>query len=92
MLRRPGQGLIKASESVIAVGETISLTCTATDGGSPEAEFRWFTPSTDSSVEHRAATLIIQHATLADNGEYKCIPFNKIGDGTAGFFVLQVGE
>ncbi|MCP9265791.1 Hemicentin-2 [Dirofilaria immitis] len=45
VLRQPGEALITASSTVIAVGGETTLRCTAVDVGSPEAEYRWLTPS-----------------------------------------------
>lgn len=61
------------------------------DIGSPEAEYRWSTPSSSGTYgQQKSPTYTIEHATLADNGEYRCMPFNRIGDGVEGVFTLQV--
>ncbi|VDM97717.1 unnamed protein product [Thelazia callipaeda] len=91
VLRRPGKAVISASSSVIAVGDKTTLTCTALDPGSPLAEYRWSLFS-GSSSEWKNPSYTIERATLADNGEYQCTPFNKIGDGVEDIFTLQVIE
>uniref|UniRef100_A0A183EAJ4 Ig-like domain-containing protein n=1 Tax=Gongylonema pulchrum TaxID=637853 RepID=A0A183EAJ4_9BILA len=93
VLRRPGQASITATYGVIAVGGGTTLRCTAVDVGSPEAEYRWLTPSAiGTSSEQISPIYTLEHATLADNGEYRCIPFNRIGDGVESVFTLQVIE
>ncbi|VDK85519.1 unnamed protein product [Litomosoides sigmodontis] len=93
VLRRPGEALITASSTVIAVGGEATLRCTAVDVGSPEAEYRWLTPTSSGNyAERKTPIYILEHATLADNGDYRCIPFNKIGDGVEGILTIQVVE
>ncbi|VBB30942.1 unnamed protein product [Acanthocheilonema viteae] len=93
VLRRPGEALITASNTVIAVGGEITLRCVAVDVGSPEAEYRWLTPSSSGKYEERKTPIYtLEHATLADNGDYRCMPFNRIGDGIEGILTIQVIE
>ncbi|VIO87308.1 Uncharacterized protein BM_BM17942 [Brugia malayi] len=93
VLRRPGKALIAASSTVVAVGGETTLRCTAVDIGSPEAEYRWLTPSSSGSYEERKTPIYtVERATLADNGVYRCIPFNRIGDGVEGVLTIQVVE
>ncbi|CAG9534403.1 unnamed protein product [Cercopithifilaria johnstoni] len=93
VLRRPGEALITASSTVIAVGGETTLRCTAVDVGSPEAEYRWLTPSSSGSYrEQKSPIYTLEHATLADNGDYRCMPFNRIGDGVEGILTIQVVE
>ncbi|EJW79633.1 hypothetical protein WUBG_09458, partial [Wuchereria bancrofti] len=93
VLRRPGKALITASNTVVAVGGETTLRCTTVDIGSPEAEYRWLTPSSSGSYEERKTPIYtVERATLADNGVYRCIPFNKIGDGVEGVLTIQVVE
>lgn len=93
MLRRPGEALITASSTVIAVGDGTTLRCTAVDVGSPEAEYRWLTPTSSGSyAEQKTPIYTLEHATLADNGDYRCVPFNRIGDGMEGILTIQVSD
>lgn len=78
---------------MIAVGGEATLRCTAVDVGSPEAEYRWLTPSSSGSYKERKTPIYtLEHATLADNGDYRCLPFNRIGDGMEGILTIQVGS
>uniref|UniRef100_A0A0R3RUN2 B-cell receptor CD22 n=1 Tax=Elaeophora elaphi TaxID=1147741 RepID=A0A0R3RUN2_9BILA len=93
VLRRPGEALITASSTVIAVGGKTTLKCKAVDVGSPEAEYRWSTPSSSGSYgERKTPIYTVERATLADNGDYRCMPFNRIGDGVEGTLTIQVIE
>ncbi|VDM39904.1 unnamed protein product [Toxocara canis] len=93
VLRRPGRAIITGSNSAIVVGGRVKFTCQANDVGSPEAEYRWASPATGGTYgATEGSILTVEHATLADNGEYRCMPHNKIGDGEEGVFILQVIE
>lgn len=90
VLHRPGKAIITASSTVIAVGGETTLKCIAIDVGSPEAEYRWFMPSSSVGYgERNTPVYTLEHATLADNGNYRCIPFNKIGDGVEGILSIK---
>lgn len=91
VLRRPGRAAITGSSSSIVVGGHAKLTCRADDVGSPQAEYRWASPATGGTYGSLdGSTLTVEHATITDNGEYRCMPHNKIGDGEEGVFILQV--
>lgn len=93
VLRRPGEAVITASSTVIAVGGETTLRCTAVEVGSPEAEYRWLTPSSSGIYgERKTPIYTLERATLADNGDYRCMPFNRIGDGVEGVLTIQVSE
>ncbi|VDP14417.1 unnamed protein product [Onchocerca flexuosa] len=93
VLRRPGEALIRASSDVIAVGGETTLSCIAVDVGSPEAEYRWLTPSSSGKYKERKTPIYtLEHATLADNGDYRCMPFNRIGDGVEGILTIKVSK
>ncbi|EJD75800.1 CBR-IGCM-1 protein [Loa loa] len=93
VLRRPGEALITASSTMIAVGGGTTLRCTAVDVGSPEAEYRWLTPSSSGSYgEQKSPIYILERAMLSDNGDYRCMPFNRIGNGVEGVLTIQVIE
>lgn len=90
VLRRPGQASIIASNDIVSTGKSVKFTCRADDIGSPPAEYRWYTPQTDNGDGQKNMDLFIEQAALADNGEYRCVPYNKIGDGIAAVFLLKV--
>uniref|UniRef100_A0A915A597 Nephrin n=2 Tax=Parascaris univalens TaxID=6257 RepID=A0A915A597_PARUN len=93
VLRRPGRAAIIGSSSSIVVGGHAKLTCRVDDVGSPQAEYRWASPATGGTYGSLdGSTLTVEHATITDNGEYRCMPHNKIGDGEEGVFILQVIE
>lgn len=88
---RPGQGIIEATQTIIEVGGRTTLTCNAADRGSPPAEYRWATPKAGGAYsDYNSSVLEVDHATLTDNGEYRCMPHNIIGNGIEGVIVLQV--
>ncbi|VDK41717.1 unnamed protein product [Anisakis simplex] len=102
VLRRPGRAIISATSSAILVGQHVRLTCRADDAGSPEATYLWATPGSGGTYEDAnsnngegndsSSIFLVEHATLADNGEYRCVPKNRIGRGEEGVFILQVVE
>ncbi|CAJ0953721.1 unnamed protein product, partial [Mesorhabditis belari] len=82
--RKPGSARITPSTLNVPVGGTIQLTCVAMDPGSPTAEYKWASPSSGGqygTMDHNGEILTIRNAQLSDNGEYKCLPFNRIGEG-----------
>ncbi|GMT35699.1 hypothetical protein PFISCL1PPCAC_26996, partial [Pristionchus fissidentatus] len=93
--RRPGRGVIAPWTLSVVLGGTIELNCEATDVGSPAAQFKWASPSSGGQYgtkEHTKQNLVIRNAQLADNGEYRCIPHNAIGEGEPGIARVIVIE
>ncbi|GMT06602.1 hypothetical protein PENTCL1PPCAC_28776, partial [Pristionchus entomophagus] len=93
--RRPGRGVIAPWTLSVVVGGTIELACEATDVGSPAAQFKWASPSSGGQYgtkEHTRQALVIRNAQLADNGEYRCIPHNAMGEGEPGIARVIVIE
>ncbi|KAI1710406.1 immunoglobulin domain-containing protein [Ditylenchus destructor] len=91
--RKPGTALVVASSMILDVGEEVHLTCSMgdSDPGSPAAQFRWETPtSKDSKETLNSQILTIRDAKLEDNGLYKCIPFNEVGEGDPGVVKITV--
>ncbi|GMR62475.1 hypothetical protein PMAYCL1PPCAC_32670, partial [Pristionchus mayeri] len=85
--RRPGRGVISPWTLSVVAGGTIELACEAMDIGSPAAQYKWASPSSGGQYgtkEHTRQNLVIRNAQLADNGEYRCIPHNSIGEGEPG--------
>jgi hypothetical protein len=69
------------------IGEPIILSC-STDGdlGNPPAKFKWGGPLMNNDQFGREqhwnrAMLKIVEAKLEDNGLYRCLPYNDIGQG-----------
>lgn len=84
--RRPGKALIRATQTVVEVGSKIQLSCTVDELGSPAAKFRWITSQINMNSEEidtgiEGPEFNILTAKLEDNGKYRCVPFNEIGEG-----------
>uniref|UniRef100_A0AC35F2G5 Uncharacterized protein n=1 Tax=Panagrolaimus sp. PS1159 TaxID=55785 RepID=A0AC35F2G5_9BILA len=94
--RRPGKAMITASHSSVNVGETITLSCIAEDLGSPEAKFRWAVPAShgmySQEPEYNRHSITINKAALSDNGIYRCVAFNNIGQGDEATIKITVVE
>uniref|UniRef100_A0AC34QSZ8 Uncharacterized protein n=1 Tax=Panagrolaimus sp. JU765 TaxID=591449 RepID=A0AC34QSZ8_9BILA len=85
--RRPGAAIISTLKQFVNVGDSFTLHCSSDDLGSPAAKFKWATPRTNGDFSqhfnYNRQTLTVDQATLADNGLYRCMPYNEIGDGEA---------
>ncbi|KAE9556388.1 hypothetical protein FO519_000428 [Halicephalobus sp. NKZ332] len=94
--RKPGTAIISTSHQFVNVGESFTLSCTADDLGSPTASFKWATPRTQGIHSQHLAfnrqTLIVDQARLSDNGVYKCVPYNEIGNGEPAVMKITVVE
>ena len=69
-------GLINARK-----GESTEFTCSATGVGETEFEYQWFL-NQRHIPDQNTSTLIINHVTYADSGDYTCSvrnPFKGIG-------------
>ncbi|CAD6185508.1 unnamed protein product [Caenorhabditis auriculariae] len=93
--RRPGKASIIAVSPNVNVGDVIELRCAAADSGNPKAQFKWSSPSSGGEFgtsEHDRATLFVRNAQLADNGEYKCVAYNELGNGPEAVVKVTVIE
>uniref|UniRef100_A0A1I7WGH0 Down syndrome cell adhesion molecule-like protein Dscam2 n=1 Tax=Heterorhabditis bacteriophora TaxID=37862 RepID=A0A1I7WGH0_HETBA len=93
--RRPGKAVISPSHLNVVVGDIIELLCSAADLGSPEAQFKWSSPSSGGQFgtrEHDQASLIVRNAQLADNGRYRCRAYNSLGEGDEAVVDVKVIE
>jgi hypothetical protein len=86
---KPTIGIITISKTPVLVGDDVTLTCTAEDVGSPPAQYRWELPGKDIDTKS-IDTLRISRAQLSDAGQYRCHPWNDVGQGQMGSIVLQV--
>ena len=95
--RKPGAALILAKRMVVNVGQPIQLDC-STDGdpGSPPAKFKWAGPATKGvygkEPEWLKAQLRLPEARLIDNGFYRCVAYNEIGQGEDSNVRIMVGN
>uniref|UniRef100_A0A7E4ZSG2 B-cell receptor CD22 n=1 Tax=Panagrellus redivivus TaxID=6233 RepID=A0A7E4ZSG2_PANRE len=94
--RKPGAAIITASQTSVNVGDILTLSCTADDPGSPEAKYRWSTPAThgifSQQLEFNRQTITVSKAALSDNGLYRCVAFNDIGQGDEAVMKIVVIE
>uniref|UniRef100_A0A1I8BTW9 Down syndrome cell adhesion molecule-like protein Dscam2 n=1 Tax=Meloidogyne hapla TaxID=6305 RepID=A0A1I8BTW9_MELHA len=96
--RRPGPAVITAKRLVVNIGEPIVLSC-STDGdlGNPPAKFKWGGPGMNNDQfgkeQHwNKAILKINEAKLGDNGLYRCLPYNDIGQAEESSVRIMVVE
>ncbi|KAF7639394.1 hypothetical protein Mgra_00001064 [Meloidogyne graminicola] len=96
--RRPGPAIISAKRLVVNIGEPIILSCsTDGDNGNPPAKFKWGGPGMNKDQfgkeQHwNKALLKITEAKLGDNGLYRCLPYNEIGQGEESSVRIMVVE
>ena len=94
--RKPGAGIISTSHQFVKIGESFTLSCSADDPGSPTASYKWATPRTQGIFSQHLAfnrqSLIVDQARLSDNGVYKCVPYNEIGNGEPAVMKITVVE
>ncbi|TKR93170.1 hypothetical protein L596_007674 [Steinernema carpocapsae] len=91
----PGTAVISSPTHFVNVGERIVLSCASEDEGNPKASYKWMVPygSDVGDVQNQhQPQLVIENATLAHNGVYRCIPFNELGYGTQAHFRMMVVE
>ncbi|XP_045209510.2 hemicentin-1-like isoform X2 [Mercenaria mercenaria] len=78
----PGQASIRPVSSVL-VGQTVMLSCTVADQGYPYPVYEWRKSGNSQILQSTTtATYRIESASLADNGDYTCLPRNLMGQGT----------
>uniref|UniRef100_A0A914KU69 Ig-like domain-containing protein n=1 Tax=Meloidogyne incognita TaxID=6306 RepID=A0A914KU69_MELIC len=96
--RRPGPAVISAKRLVVNIGEPIILSCsTDGDNGNPPAKFKWGGPGMNNDQfgkeQHwNKAILKIPEAKLGDNGLYRCLPYNDIGQAEESSVRIMVVE
>lgn len=87
--------MITPSLRIVYVGDSVTLSCaTIDDAGSPPAQFRWATPDSDYAAAGLPPkpTLLLSKAQLTDVGQYRCTPYNEIGQGPETSYQLQVSH
>ena len=76
---------------LVMEGNNVSLPCSA--DGNPSGSkitYQWKRGNKEVAVSNLTGNLTIKGATLADSGEYTCIPFNRHGTESTAIVVLTV--
>ncbi|CEF60320.1 B-cell receptor CD22 [Strongyloides ratti] len=92
--RKPGPATVITQATSYPVGSSFILTCSTNDIGSPFASYKWATPQTFGKyvgdITFNDAILKIENAKLSDNGIYKCVAYNNLGEGIEGKIKLTI--
>uniref|UniRef100_A0A0N5C4D2 B-cell receptor CD22 n=1 Tax=Strongyloides papillosus TaxID=174720 RepID=A0A0N5C4D2_STREA len=92
--RKPGPATVITQTTSYPVGSSFILTCSTNDIGSPFANYKWATPRTSGKyvgdILYNDAILKVENTKLTDNGIYKCVAYNNLGEGVEGKIKLTI--
>uniref|UniRef100_A0AC35TZ51 B-cell receptor CD22 n=1 Tax=Rhabditophanes sp. KR3021 TaxID=114890 RepID=A0AC35TZ51_9BILA len=92
--RKPGPAVVITTTTSYPVGSTFVLSCLSSDIGSPNATYKWATPRTGGlyteDPSYKEQSLKVEKAKLTDNGVYKCLGYNSLGEGEEGRVKMTV--
>nr|XP_022324677.1 hemicentin-1-like isoform X3 [Crassostrea virginica] len=89
---KPGFSSIKAVSNPVNIGETLSLTCSASHPGYPQPKYEWRKIDSNEVLPFQGETLTISPARLSDNGQYACTPYNVMGQGGTSTIIVEIHE
>uniref|UniRef100_A0A0N4ZHK6 B-cell receptor CD22-like n=1 Tax=Parastrongyloides trichosuri TaxID=131310 RepID=A0A0N4ZHK6_PARTI len=92
--RKPGPATVITQTTSHPIGNSFVLTCSTNDIGSPFANYKWATPRTGGNYVgdsiYNDAVLNVENAKLSDNGIYKCVAYNNLGEGNEGRIKITI--
>lgn len=87
ILAEPRVSVTPSSPHVVPVGSQVTLVCSAT--GNPLPNVQWIAPISSNSILRPVKIkpgnlqLVIEHVTLKDQGDYRCMATNAAGSSEA---------
>ena len=87
--------LVTANHIVVAIGDSLTLTCTVVRGNPMIYTFNWHhegsTISTKTSSESSSTlNILVEH--VQNSGVYVCAANNSIGPGVANITIVLIGK
>lgn len=90
-LSDPPEGTFLASSKTAVEGDQVTFTCTVTGAKPPVEKYKFYFENSNRSIaENSNGTYQINSVKGSDQGTYKCLPHNAVGDGEEAIVMLTV--
>ena len=90
-LSDPPEGTFLASSKAAVEGDQVTFTCTVTGAKPPVEKYKFYFKNSNTPIaENSKGTYQINSVKQSDQGTYKCVPHNAVGNGEEAIVMLTV--